>query len=162
MDEQRYVKEAYNMMKCFDNYGRNNWVTYVKNLLMRNGFGQIWFDQSVLNEMLFLHQFTLILKDQYPQTWHSDVGNSSKLSLYANYKFTLEHEIYLDSVTIRKFRNALGKLRTSSHDLEIERGRYSNTERNQIICKLCYTKIETEFHFVLKGYSGNIMTKILK
>lgn len=150
MDEQRYVKKAYNMMKCFDNYGQNNWVTYVKNLLMRNGFGHIWFDQSVPNEKLFLHQFTLRLKDQYLQLWHSDVGNSSKLSLYANYKLTFEHEIYLDCVTIKKFRNALGKLRTSSHDLEIERGRYSNTERNQRICKLCNTEIETEFHFVLK------------
>lgn len=58
--------------------------------------------------------------------------------------------MYLECVTVNFFRNALGKLRTSSHDLEIERGRYSNTERNQRKCKLCNTEIETEYNFVLK------------
>ena len=58
--------------------------------------------------------------------------------------------MYLEYVTIRKFRNALSKLRTSSHGLEIERGRYNNIEKDQRICKLCKTDIETEIHFVLK------------
>jgi hypothetical protein len=70
-------------MKCFDNYGQRNLVTSVKKLLtcMRNGFRQIWLDQSVSNEKLFLQQFALRLKDPYLQTWYSDVGNSCKLSL---------------------------------------------------------------------------------
>lgn len=70
--------------------------------------------------------------------------------MYVNYKSTFEHEIYFECVTVKKFRNALGKLRTSSHDLGIERGRYSNTGRNQRKCKLCNTEIKTEYHFVLK------------
>ena len=150
MDDQRYVKKAYNMMKYFDNIGKRNWVTGVKNLLMNNGFGNFWIEQSVNNEKVFIQQFVLRLKDQFLQNWHSDVSHSSKLSLYVNYKLTFEHKIYLECVTIRKFRNALSKLRTSSHDLEIERGRYLNIEKKQRQCKLCNNDIETEFHFVLK------------
>lgn len=67
----------------------------------------------------------LDLKDQYPQNWHFDVGNSPKLSFYANYQLTSEHEIYLEFVTVTKFRNVLGNIRASSHDLAVERRRYS-------------------------------------
>jgi hypothetical protein len=90
-----------------------------------------WFDQSIPNKKLFLQQFNLRLKDQHLQTWHSDVGNSSKLSLYVNYKLTFEHEIYYDCVTDTKLRNILGKLRISLHGLELERGRYSLKKKSK-------------------------------
>ncbi len=40
-------------------------------------------------------------------------------------------------------------LRTSSHDLAIERGRYHNTPRENRICAVCHSGIETEYHFTL-------------
>jgi hypothetical protein len=52
-------------------------------------------------------------------------------------------------VTIRKFRNALAKLRFSSQDLEIEKGRYQNILREQRICKFCHEAIGNEYHLVL-------------
>jgi hypothetical protein len=52
-------------------------------------------------------------------------------------------------VTIRKFRNALAKLRFSSHDLEIEKGRYQNILREHRICKLCHEAIGNEYQLVL-------------
>jgi hypothetical protein len=94
-------------------------------------FWQVWFDRSVPNEKLFLQQFTLRLNDQYLQTNYY-IGKSFKRSLYVNYQLTFGHEIYLDCVTVKRNRNALGKLRTSSHDLEIERWRYSDTTLKEI------------------------------
>ena len=65
------------------------------------------------------------------------------------YKSEFIHETYLSVVLIRKFRNALAKLRTSSHDLNIERGRYRQEERSERICNLCKVSVETEYHFVM-------------
>ena len=49
-----------------------------------------------------------------------------------------------------KFRTALTKLRLSSHDLAIERGRYESIPRNERICKYCNQNMtENEYHFLL-------------
>ena len=59
-------------------------------------------------------------------------------------------ETYLSKVSNFKYRNAITKFRTSSHDLEIEKGRH-NPHRlplEQRLCKLCNV-IEDEVHFLL-------------
>ena len=41
-------------------------------------------------------------------------------------------------------------MRVSAHDLEIEKGRHHNIQRNLRLCKNCSTQIlENEFHFML-------------
>ena len=41
-------------------------------------------------------------------------------------------------------------LRMSSHNLEIEAGRYLGIDRNQRTCKLCnFNVVESEYHFVM-------------
>ena len=71
----------------------------------------------------------------------------------------LEHwepgrETYLSDVQIHKHRRAMTKLRMSSHSLEIERGRYSNTDPQDRVCKFCQVlgqrEVENEAHFVIK------------
>ena len=60
--------------------------------------------------------------------------------------------MYLDTITIQKYRIALTKLRVSSHRLEIEVGRWHKPQPipvNERKCKLC-AKLEDEFHFILE------------
>ena len=41
-------------------------------------------------------------------------------------------------------------MKLSAHDLEIEKGRHHNTQRNLRLCKHCSTQnLENEFHFML-------------
>ena len=58
-------------------------------------------------------------------------------------------ECYLKSISNPKLRIALSKLRTSSHDLEIERGRYVRPKLNvdERLCLSCNV-VENEEHFV--------------
>ena len=42
------------------------------------------------------------------------------------------------------------KFRISSHNLEIEHGRYFNISADQRICKLCKLTVEDEIHFLLE------------
>ena len=72
-----------------------------------------------------------------------------KLVLYKDFKLNCSHESYLDIIKIRTYRHALAQIRTGHHSLEIEKGRYINIPRNQMLCKVCSSNIEDEYHFVL-------------
>ena len=89
------------------------------------------------------------LKDQYLQTWYAAISLNSKLSMYAEFKRAYIHEPYLNVVTIRKYRRALASFRTSSHRLQVERGRHLNIPRNERKCAVCQTSIEDEYHFLM-------------
>ena len=66
------------------------------------------------------------------------------------FKQCFVYEQYLDILNIRKFRHIYASFRSSSHELEIERGRYRNIERNQRLCIVCEESvIEDGFHFLL-------------
>ena len=63
---------------------------------------------------------------------------------------TLIVEKYLAVLDVKKIRYFFVNFRVGSHDLEIERGRYSNIPRQNRICTLCNSSsLEDEFHFLL-------------
>ena len=65
----------------------------------------------------------------------------------------VKFESYLDILKNQKQRKIYSKFRLSSHDLEIERGRYGSksTPVNKRICNLCSDgKVEDEFHFLIE------------
>ena len=150
MSEERYVKKCYVMMLNDDVNGKTNWVTKLKFVLRSNGFGNVWENQGVANESYFIKAFVLRLKDQYMHEWNDTIALSTKLSTYKQFKSCFAYERYLDILNIRKFRFIYASFRASSHDLEIERGRYRNIERNQRLCIFCEDNVvEDEFHFLL-------------
>ena len=51
---------------------------------------------------------------------------------------------------IPKFRNVLAIFRLSSHELNVEQGRYGNIQRNERKCSFCnLDEVEDEYHFIL-------------
>ena len=102
------------------------------------------------------------LKAHFRDCWAFEKNKSIKLSLFYNfYKTSFTKEPYLDLVTNPAFRYRTTRLRVSSHDLEIEKGRYTNTPRNERICKWCSLTlgehlIESEQHFL---YSCDLYSK---
>ena len=104
------------------------------------------------------------LKDNFVQKWNEELNQSSRAIFYrsiANFEFSA----YLDIITVRKFRFALAKLRTSSHRLEVEMGRWARPERvafENRKCKHCQI-LEDEFHFILEcPLYSNIRTLYVK
>ena len=150
MPSERYVKKCYLMMVNDDRNGKTNWVSQLKYILQSNGFGNVWESQGVGNQLYFINVFIQRLKDQYLQDWNVIVTSSSKLNTYVKFKQCFVYERYLDVLNIRKFRFIYASFRSSSHDLEIERGRYNNIERSLRLCRLCEDNcIEDEYHVLL-------------
>ena len=95
------------------------------------------------------------LQEQFKQAWSSTVAQSPKLSFYSTVKgnnFTWEP--YLDSTTKFKHRRTMAQIRSSSHKLNIETGRYEGITRQDRICIFCRDNgidssvIEDENHLI--------------
>ena len=76
--------------------------------------------------------------------------NKNKLRTYARFKDQFYYEKYLDDVKNNNHRIALTRIRTGSHFLRIETGRFSKNEDVKArVCKHCDSgDIEDEHHFV--------------
>ena len=105
-------RETENNHKC--------WAYSVKQLLFSHGFGFVWLNQGVGNEVLFLNTFKQRVRDNFIQSWDSDLIKYSKLDTYRAFKVTFNCESYLATIEDNKFRSALCRLRSSSHQLRME------------------------------------------
>ena len=57
---------------------------------------------------------------------------------------------YMDTYLSHGIRCAIGQMRTSSHNLEIETGRLREVQGEDRICRLCRIEPETEFHHLCR------------
>ena len=110
-----------------------------------------WLEQSVGNVNIFLSLIRQRLTDNFIQNWNSRINESTRALCYKNIS-SFSFKAYLDTVTVRKFRVALSRLRTSSHLLEVETGRWARPVRkplNERLCTFCGV-LEDEYHFILE------------
>ena len=97
-----------------------------------------------------LAQIKQRIHDQILQEQNSYITESSKLSFFRHFCFSNKCAHNVDQLNMLKDRAPLAKLRLSAHNLEIERGRYMQVNREERLCKLCHNKnIEDEKHFIL-------------
>ena len=84
------------------------------------------------------------------QTWRENISNMPKLEYYLKFKTEFEMEQYLQKLHNKELRITFTKFRLSSHNLNIETGRYKGVERNNRICQCCNLEVvESEYHFLL-------------
>ena len=96
------VKSTYNILHTLCEVGKVNWVSHIKSILFRYGFGLAYMNQEVGNTNIFLQEFKQRLQDCYGQEWENDVNSSSKLEYYCKYKLCFKSEIYISVLSIRK------------------------------------------------------------
>ena len=58
MENTRYPKQCYEMLKQLDTAGRHTWATCIKDLLYLYGYGYVWIAHDVGNDDIFIKQFT--------------------------------------------------------------------------------------------------------
>ena len=85
----------------------------------------------------------------------SDNISHNKLRFYSQLNSCFAREPYIDKVTNRNQRAWLSRLRTSSHNLGIERGRYSNVPLADRVCVYCVAGQEQQLHGVAGQQHGD-------
>ena len=72
-----------------------------------------------------------------------------KLRTYGTFKEHIKTEAYLNIILDKESRSALARFRTSTHNLNIETGRYTKQPVAERKCKMCPNQeVEDEIHFL--------------
>ena len=113
-------------------------------------FYGVWLNQGVGNKNMFLAEFKQRLNDNFIHNWNSRLDESSRANFYTLFS-NFEHQLYLETIKVTKFRIALSKLRLSSHRLEIEAGRWARPTRTPLDQRKCcaVTRLRMNFIFSL-------------
>ena len=131
------------------------YMTYMVAMLDKIGLGNIWRDQlqeskEHTKSAVIIKNISQRLKDISSQTIISSLSSNSKLNFLKSLKTEHKIEPYL-KIHNFQHRRAITKLRTSSHKLAIEVGRWEKVDRENRICENCLLeKIEDEHHFLFE------------
>ena len=90
------------MLHAQDLSGRKNWVTDVRLLLCRHGFGYIWAMQNPGHIPLFIKEFKIRLKDINYQLWHDSVSSDEDYCLYHPEIIRANYIVHLDTIAHRR------------------------------------------------------------
>ena len=80
----------------FQNPEQHAWIGHIKDLLCCHGFGNIWNDQTMKNERVFLATLEQRLKDECIQKCFSDIRDSDRCTLQKNIKNEFGCESYMN------------------------------------------------------------------
>ena len=128
----------------------DEWIISIKNELNTLGLMYI-FEGNFVHENNVFFIIKSRFNDVYQQNMLSRIQNTTRGALYKHLVDNFTIQYYLQKSLNPTYRKYLSKLRLSAHSLNIEKGRYNNTNRRDRICTLCNSSdIEDEFHFILK------------
>ena len=148
----KFIKATYDLLlnDLNDFPNKTNWASQVRDTLFNLGFNEVWYNQSVGNEAIFLFTLKQRLTDIFIQNWNARLNESSRAIFYRNLNFFC-YKSYLD-IKSDYLRHSLSRLRTSSHRLEVEVGRWAKPEKVPLERRICSTcnVLEDEHHFVIE------------
>ena len=133
-------------------------VHSIKQLLNIPAYPAYWSEQRVS------HNVNKIIKSKFDAFYLNEINkikigedgfNHNKLRFYSTLKGCFKPEYYISNINNRNQRAWLSRLRTSSHHLEVEKGRYQNIPYSERFCRYCSPanedpdgRLGTEAHFL--------------
>ena len=151
-NENSYLYKVYLDLLYLEIYSpeKITWVSLLKDLLFRYGFGYFWMLQKIDNPNSFLRTFKERISDIYKQEWQISVNETSSNRLYKHIKERFHFEPYLNLVNKAK-RLHISKVRLSSHLFLIERGRWGTKKLKleERKCEICNV-LEDEYHCLIE------------
>ena len=135
-------KIAFKLYKIlFSMHERNlfpsKWLLIIENCLNVTGFSNVW--QSQENVPLNIAKSVKLKRmDNFKHEWLELVFNFSKCLNYRIFKTELVFEQYLNLLPY-DLASALCQIRTLSHKLPVEHGRFRGVDRDDRICELCFS-----------------------
>ena len=146
-DASRYAKKALKVLIKDDVDSHYNWISQATDLMKQYELT----DYHIPSAKIKTYVIENFRKNLFDRIKHC--GPGKKLRTRKLFKNSIRFESYLDIFKSPPQRKIYSKFRLSSHELEIEQGRYGAKciPADQRYCKLCKTgKVEDEFHFVIE------------
>ena len=146
MDISRLPRKAYNKLLLLHNSGKFCWVSQVRQVLYKFGFGFVWENQGVQNPETFIKAFKQRLIDCHSQNWHEHISNSTRFTIYRMFKIYISLEPYFTSVTNKHIRDVLIRFGIGASNMRTHKLRYVAHTPGDLMCPLCNTAYEDEMH----------------
>ena len=86
---------------------KTNWASQVRDTLFNLGFNEVWYNQSVGNEAIFLFTLKQRLTDISIQNWNARLNESNRAIFYRNLNFFC-YKSYLD-IKSDRLRHSLSR-----------------------------------------------------
>ena len=149
--KNQIATDMYGAIRTLSEQGRmqSKWLINVKDLVNRNGYGNIWTSNEAINVKWLAKSFKQKQQDQYIQTWSSLVDQSSSGTNYRIFKDKFRMNDYIKVLSNKQVKT-LTAFRTRNHRLPVEIGRWSSIPLNERMCFFCDTEIGDEFHYIFK------------
>lgn len=150
------LKESFNLAKELDTRSVYSWYTYIKNVVSEGTINVTKLSNcKTLKEVKLLKpEVKARFSNFYNRLFESRIENlteHNKLFIYKHIKTNMcTREFYLNNSNI-EYRQYITKFRISSHNLEVELGRYKKVPRNLRICNFCkLNETDDEYHFFFR------------
>ncbi|KAK6183392.1 hypothetical protein SNE40_010882 [Patella caerulea] len=144
----KYSLLLYKSLLINDVNHTNKWLITIKNTLTDCGYSYVWNSQQTPNPVKLKYELLQRLKDQYIQTWSSNIQKSNKSINYRIYKTEFKLEPYLISLP-DNYKYTFIRYRTCNHKLPVEVGRWMSVDFEQRICPLCeINTVGDEYHYL--------------
>ena len=158
-DQSKPLYKVYSELRELHNNGYHNWYSKLIGILKNLKNVSITSDKFLINgkevDSLYLSTKDMRYKNFIGSyfTLLNDSVKNPLLRTYKTFKFEARCEPYLLIPLQYKYRQAIARIRASSHHLGIELGRHTRPKPTPIdkrICIYCPNKvIDDEFHFVI-------------
>jgi hypothetical protein len=127
---------------------KSKWLMHIKDLVTKNGFGNIWQQQIQMNRKWFPLAFKQKINDQYLQEWNDLVTKSTCSINYKLFKNEFGTNKYLNFLP-NYFCKIITSFRTRNHRLPVEVGRWTGVPYTERKCTLCnLNEVGDEFHYI--------------
>ena len=152
LENYRYSKKAYNMLKYLQSQNYITWVDNVRNTLYQYGFGIVWESQGVGDDLAFLKCFKQRIMDCYGQHWHASLQMHPFYYHYSLLKHSFGQHPYVSFLKNFYTRRLLARFRFGMTELK---GRSMDFKQLDLVhlkrCPFCQEAniLENEFHFLL-------------
>src|SRR3569623_639916 len=156
MADSSPVKKVYSYCKDYTATQKGSFCYSVKNILGQLNLGHLWVSEQVgePKEWGSLVMASVRLKDL--ETWELALQKKEKLRVSRTLKFNLKQEEYISWSLPAEHMSHFAKLRSGSHHLRVEKGRWKVEQEEDRVCLVCLTgKVENELHFLLDCYVYN-------
>ena len=149
LEENSLLKETLNEQLRAQNTNKNQWIHFVNQILNSLNIEKCFSGNTVSNINDLTNKLTTKLQERFVKFWRRNIwssnsvnnnSNGNKLRIYCHFKKSFVIESYLTFVKNPSNRKALCQLRTSSHSLMCEVGRFTKLPYAQRTCLFCPSK----------------------